>query len=78
MLIGLSINFHLHYLEALKKNLIAIAVAISLLIILLIRIAVRQGHLPLRNVSNAIKISPQRIWMRGLSRRGCQLSWSSW
>ncbi len=40
--------------------------AISLLIILLIRIAVRQGHLPLRNVSNAIKISPQRIWMRGL------------
>ena len=37
------------------KNLIAIAVAISLLIILLIRIAVRQGHLPLRNVSNAIK-----------------------
>ncbi len=27
----------------------------SLLIILLIRIAVRQGHLPLRNVSNAIK-----------------------
>lgn len=55
MLIGLSINFHLHYLDALKKNLIAIAVVISLLIILIIRIAVRQGHLPLRNVSNAIK-----------------------
>jgi two-component system heavy metal sensor histidine kinase CusS len=33
MLIGLSINFHLHYLEALKKNLFAIAAAISLLII---------------------------------------------
>ena len=55
MLIGLSINFHLHYLEALKKNLLAIAAVISLLIILVIRIAVRQGHLPLRNVSNAIK-----------------------
>lgn len=55
MLIGLSINFHLHYLDALKKNLIAIAAVISLLIILIIRIAVRQGHLPLRNVSNAIK-----------------------
>ena len=55
MLIGLSINFHLHHLDALKKNLIAIAVVISLLIILIIRIAVRQGHLPLRNVSNAIK-----------------------
>jgi len=55
LLTGLSINFHLHYLDALKKNLIAIAVAISLLIVLIIRIAVRQGHLPLRNVSNAIK-----------------------
>ncbi|HGH4675965.1 TPA: Cu(+)/Ag(+) sensor histidine kinase [Enterobacter bugandensis] len=55
MLIGLSINFHLHYLDALKKNLFAIAAVISLLIILIIRIAVRQGHLPLRNVSNAIK-----------------------
>ncbi len=55
MLIGLSINFHLHYLDALKKNLIAIAVVVSLLIILIIRIAVRQGHQPLRNVSNSIK-----------------------
>ena len=55
MLIGLSINFHLHYLDALKKNLFAIAAAISLLIIVVIRIAVRQGHLPLRNVSTAIK-----------------------
>ncbi|WP_139762498.1 HAMP domain-containing protein, partial [Salmonella enterica] len=55
LLTGLSINFHLHYLDALKKNLIAIAVVISLLIVFIIRIAVRQGHLPLRNVSNAIK-----------------------
>jgi two-component system heavy metal sensor histidine kinase CusS len=55
MLIGLSINFHLHYLEALKQNLFAIAAVISVLIVLVIRIAVRQGHLPLRNVSNAIK-----------------------
>lgn len=55
MLIGLSINFHLHYLEALKQNLFAIATAIGLLLILIVRIAVRQGHLPLRNVSTAIK-----------------------
>lgn len=55
MLIGLSINFHLHYLDALKKNLFAIAAAMSLLIIFVIRVAVRQGHLPLRNVSTAIK-----------------------
>ncbi|WHP32878.1 Cu(+)/Ag(+) sensor histidine kinase [Trabulsiella odontotermitis] len=55
LLIGLSINFHLHYLAALKKNLIAIAVVISLLIIITIHIAVRKGHQPLRNVSDAIK-----------------------
>lgn len=55
LLIGLSIDFHLHYLDALTKHLIIIAVIISLLIVFIIRIAVRQGHLPLRNVSNAIK-----------------------
>ncbi len=43
MLTGLSINFHLHYLDALKKNLIAIAVVISLLIVLIIRIACPSG-----------------------------------
>jgi len=65
MIIGLSIDFHLHYLEALKKNLIAIAFVISLLIIFIIRIAVRQGHLPLRNVSNAIKnITSENLDMR--------------
>lgn len=65
MIIGLSIDFHLHYLEALKKNLIAIAFVISLLIILIIRIAVRQGHLPLRNVSKAIKnITSENLDMR--------------
>jgi len=65
MIIGLSIDFHLHYLEALKKNLIAIAFVISLLIIFIIRIAVRQGHLPLRNVSKAIKnITSENLDMR--------------
>lgn len=65
MIIGLSIDFHLHYLEALKKNLIAIAFVISLLIIFIIRIAVRQGHLPLRNVSKAIKnITSDNLDMR--------------
>ena len=77
MLIGVSMNFHLHYLDALK-NLIAIAVVISLLIVLIIRIAVRQGHLPLRNVSNAIKTSPPRILMRGWNRHAFPLSWSNW
>ena len=65
MLIGLSINFHLHYLEALKKNLFAIAAAISLLIVLVIRIAVRQGHLPLlKNITSEnldARLEPSRV-----------------
>lgn len=65
LLIGLSIDFHLHYLNALKKNLIAIAVVISLLIIIIIRIAVRKGHQPLRNVSDAIKnITSENLGVR--------------
>jgi len=55
LLIGLSIDFHLHYLDGLKKNLIAIAVIISVLIVFIIHIAVRKGHQPLRDVSIAIK-----------------------
>lgn len=55
LLIGLSIDFHLHYLDALKKNLIAIAVIISIVIVFIIHIAVRKGHQPLRDVSIAIK-----------------------
>lgn len=55
LLMGLSIDFHLHYLEALKKNLILIATLISLMIVIIVHIAVRKGHQPLRSVSNAIK-----------------------
>ncbi|WP_036113512.1 Cu(+)/Ag(+) sensor histidine kinase [Mangrovibacter sp. MFB070] len=55
LIIGLSINFHLHYLDALKKKLVAIAIVISLVIIFIIHFAVRQGHQPLRKVSNTIK-----------------------
>ncbi|VTM52456.1 sensor kinase CusS [Klebsiella quasipneumoniae] len=78
MLTGLSINFHLHYLDALKKNLIAIAVVISLLIVLIIRIAVRQGHLPFVMSAMPLKASPPRILMRGWNRHGFPLSWSNW
>lgn len=55
LLTALSIDFHLHYLDALKRNLMMIAAVISLLIIVIVLIAVRKGHQPLRDVSHEIK-----------------------
>jgi two-component system heavy metal sensor histidine kinase CusS len=55
LLIALSIDFHLHYLDALKHNLLLIASAMSLLIIVIVLFAVHKGHQPLRNVSKKIK-----------------------
>lgn len=55
LLIALSIDFHLHYLDELKRNLMMIAAVISLMIIGIVLIAVRKGHQPLRNVSMKIK-----------------------
>ncbi len=55
LLIALSIDFHLHYLDALKYNLLIIASLMSLLIILTVYFAVHKGHQPLRNVSLKIK-----------------------
>ncbi|MFK8258436.1 Cu(+)/Ag(+) sensor histidine kinase [Erwinia sp. AnSW2-5] len=53
--IALSIDFHLHYINQLKRNLMLTAAAISLLIIVIVLFAVRKGHQPLRNVSLKIK-----------------------
>ncbi|STE53081.1 Sensor kinase CusS [Edwardsiella tarda] len=55
LLIALSIDFHLHYLDTLKYNLLLIASLMSLLIILTVYFAVHKGHQPLRNVSMKIK-----------------------
>lgn len=55
LLIALSIDFHLHYLDVLKRNLLMIALAMSLFIVLIVLIAVHKGHQPLRNVSMKIK-----------------------
>lgn len=55
LLIALSIDFHLHYLDALKHNLLLIACAMSLLIVFIVLFAVHKGHQPLRNVSGKIK-----------------------
>lgn len=55
LLIALSIDFHLHYIDELKSNLVMIASAISLMIIFIVLFAVYKGHQPLRNVSLKIK-----------------------
>ncbi|WP_158781466.1 Cu(+)/Ag(+) sensor histidine kinase [Pantoea sp. BAV 3049] len=55
LLIALSIDFHIHYLDALKYNLLIIASLMSVLIILTVYFAVHKGHQPLRNVSMKIK-----------------------
>ncbi|HFV9293942.1 TPA: Cu(+)/Ag(+) sensor histidine kinase [Serratia fonticola] len=55
LLIALSIDFHLHYIDELKNNLVIIASVISLMIIFIVLFAVHKGHQPLRNVSLKIK-----------------------
>ncbi|OBU13223.1 Cu(+)/Ag(+) sensor histidine kinase [Morganella psychrotolerans] len=55
LLISLSINFHLHYIDELKRNLMMTASAISLLIVIIVLFAVYTGHQPLRSVSDKIK-----------------------
>ncbi|WP_127960355.1 Cu(+)/Ag(+) sensor histidine kinase [Serratia microhaemolytica] len=55
LLIALSIDFHLHYIDELKSNLVMIASVISLMIIFIVLFAVHKGHQPLRNVSLKIK-----------------------
>lgn len=65
LLIALSIDFHLHYLDELKSNLMMIASVISLMIIFIVLFAVRKGHQPLRNVSMKIKnISSENLDVR--------------
>lgn len=71
LLTALSIDFHLHYLGELKRNLMMIATAIGLLILAIVLVAVRKGHQPLRRLSTQIKnitsenldvrLDPQRV-----------------
>ncbi|CNH91390.1 Cu(+)/Ag(+) sensor histidine kinase [Yersinia pekkanenii] len=55
LLIALSIDFHLHYIQQLKYKLIMTAFVISLVIIFIVLLAVYQGHAPLRSVSRKIQ-----------------------
>lgn len=71
LLLALSIDFHLHYIQALKDKLIMTATAISAAIVLMILFIVYQGHAPIRQVSRKIqgitsenlssRLSPQQV-----------------
>ena len=55
LLMALSIDFHLHYINELKAKLVSAASVISLLIILIVLFVVYQGHKPIRQVSRQIQ-----------------------
>ncbi|MBJ3816713.1 heavy metal sensor histidine kinase [Shimwellia pseudoproteus] len=54
LVMAMSMDFHLHYINSLKYKLVISALIISLLIILLVLVAVHRGHAPLRAVSTRI------------------------
>jgi two-component system heavy metal sensor histidine kinase CusS len=55
LLMALSIDFHLHYINELKAKLISAASIISLLIIAIVLFVVYQGHKPIRQISRQIQ-----------------------
>lgn len=54
LVVAMSMDFHLHYINGLKHKLVISAALISLLIILVVLFAVYRGHAPLRAVSTRI------------------------
>jgi len=65
LLTAMSFDYHQHYIDTLKVDLIYIALAISVLIVLIVLFAVYKGHQPLRNVSMKIKdISSENLDVR--------------
>ncbi len=55
LVIALSIDFHLHYIKELTRNLMLAAFFTCLIMVLIVHFAVYQGHAPLRRVSKEIK-----------------------
>ena len=55
LLMALSINFHLHYINDLKNKLMIMASIISIIVIFIVLFAVYQGHKPIRSLSQQIK-----------------------
>ncbi len=78
LLMALSIDFHLHYINELKAKLISAASIISLLIIAIVLFVVYQGiSRSARSVARS-RILPRGISMCALTRRRCLSSWSGW
>lgn len=55
LVMAMSMDFHLHYINSLKYKLVISALIISLLIIFTVLFAVHRGHAPLRAVSARIR-----------------------
>lgn len=55
LLMALSIDFHLHYINDLKNKLMTIAAIISIIVVFVVQFAVYQGHKPIRSLSRQIQ-----------------------
>jgi len=55
LLMALSIDFHLHYINSLKNKLMVMATIISIIVVFIVLFAVYQGHKPLRSLSRQIQ-----------------------
>lgn len=55
LLMALSIDFHLHYINELKYKLLLMASIISIIVIFIVLFAVYQGHKPIRSLSRQIQ-----------------------
>lgn len=54
LIVAMSTDFHLHYIYRLKSDLVVAALVICLIIVLVVQLAVYQGHSPLRKVSKKV------------------------
>lgn len=55
LLMALPMDFHLHYVHALRLNLTFLALLFSVMIIFVVQFVVQRAHLPIRNVSDQIE-----------------------
>lgn len=55
LLMALSIDFHLHYVNELKNRLMMMAAVISIIVVFVVLFAVYQGHKPIRSLSRQIQ-----------------------
>lgn len=55
LLMAVPMDFHLHYLAALKRNLMYVALLFSVLIIFVVQFVVQRGHRSIRDVSDRIE-----------------------